>query len=444
MTGKAGTGKTFLLKTVINWLRLNHANYIGHDPVMIAAPTGLAAKNLSGKTLHNLLTLPVQNEKTNYRDASQPLNERVLRKKRSALKGKKFLIIDEVSMVGNNMLNVIDLRLRQIFNSEASFGGMHVIFAGDFLQLPPVRDSWSFKNPLFDELEPIFLEKNMRQNEDKPWCALLDRMSIGQLTEHDINKLETRRVKEEAVAEIECDLRLFPTTDEVQKFNDRAQKLLQSKTEQMKAVDRFGVNDLAAGLLADETRVPQRNSDCGGLHKELKLSIGSRVMLIRNIGDGLVNGSMGYVAKMQKDANSVVDRIWINFDDKSSGIPLKDPNVNNTVPLEKIDCEFLYKGRYITRTQFPIIPCWSVTIHKAQGQTVNKAVVNVEKAFCGGQAYVAFSRIRNFDGVYVHGNFSKKGKGSFKVNDDALTFQLKKRTEYRKVKQYLKGYKINL
>ncbi len=321
-----------------------------------------------------------------------------------------------------------------------------MIFAGDFLQLPPVMDSWAFFNPLFDELDPIFLEKNMRQKEDKPWCDLLNRMSIGECTEDDFKLLKTKKILPEASANIECDMRLYPTTDEVTKFNDRAQNMLLTETVSIKAIDRFGVNDEAAGHLADEYHVPGKNSQCGGLHKLLRLSIGSRVMLIRNIGDGLVNGSMGTVFKVQKDDQSEVSRIWVSFDDKSSGIPLQDPNVDNTVPIEKVDSEFLYYSRYITRTQFPIIPAWSVTIHKAQGQSLNSATISVEKNFCAGQAYVAFSRLRSFDGLNLEGEFktkTKTRKGSFNVSQDALEFLLQMRCKYQtEVKEYVKGHRM--
>ncbi len=410
---------------------------------MVAAPTGLAAKNINGKTLHNLLTLPVQNMSNySYTQDAEPLHDKAVQKKRQELQGKRFLIVDEISMVGAGMLAVINQRLCQIFQCDDIFGGIHVLFAGDFLQLPPVKDRMAFENDLFEELDPIFLTNNMRQKEDRPWCELLDRMSIGNMTEEDMKTLESRMRTDEELDQISADMSLYPTTKEVKLHNVNEQNKLNEDFIKIIATDRYGVNDEAAGHLVDISNLPKKDQDCGGLFKELCISIQSKVMLIRNLIDGLVNGSLGYVEYIEIDETNSTLHIYVKFDDENSGLAMQDPNYDNAIPIKKIDAEFLFKGRFITRTQFPIIPAWSLTIHKAQGQSLKSAIISVENVFAPGQAYVAFSRVQTLNGVYIKGNFKKGKVGSFITSQKAREFLLRKREQYKGIKKSIDKFKF--
>lgn len=447
LTGKAGTGKSFLIDTLVNWLRLSQSKFSGHDPVIVAAPTGIAAKNIKGRTLHSLLKLPVQRGKeSDYSTKdTEPLPERTVKLIRTELKNKTFLIIDEVSMVGENMLININNRLCQILQSEAPFGGLHVLFSGDFLQLPPVKDRFCFKCPLFEMLTPIFLGKNLRQQSDSSWCKLLNRIALGDMNESDYKTLDSRkRTEEELDALVNIDLRLAATKAEVDDYNHTMQNEINSECTDLLAIDIFGVNDIASGHLADEDHVPKDDRDCGGLPKVLRISLGSKVMLIKNIGDGLVNGSMGTVHLLKTNSNHCVTVVYVKFDDSMSGVLLQDPNHEYSIPLERIKSEFLCNGRTINRYQFPLIPAWSVTIHKSQGLSLNKAIISVEKCFAPGQAYVAFSRVKSLEGVFIHGNICKtKNGGSIRVSDDAKEFLLGAKIRYKQeVKTYVKNYKV--
>jgi len=160
----------------MEWLRLTQGKFSGHDPVVVAAPTGLAAKAIGGVTLHSLLKLPIQH------DGKMPekmnLHHNTLQRLKANLKDKKFLIVDEISMVGDRTLVFCNDRLQEVFDNEEPFGGMHVIFSGDFFQLPPIMDKFCFDNALFMDFDMMILEQNMRQKEDVPWCKMLDKIRL--------------------------------------------------------------------------------------------------------------------------------------------------------------------------------------------------------------------------------------------------------------------------
>jgi hypothetical protein len=216
LTGNAGTGKSVALEVAIEWIRITESRFSGEDPVMVGALTGLAAKNIGGKTLHSMLKLGVQKGNTPITELT--LLPATMKALEEDLKGKRFLFIDEISMIGQKLLIQIHRRLQDVFNSKEPFGGIHVIFCGDFYQLPPIMDDYCFSHALFQDLDVIFLHENMRQKEDKFWCGILDKIKFGltgKLTRDEYAALYNRVKSEDELKTVKVDMRLFPTLKEV-------------------------------------------------------------------------------------------------------------------------------------------------------------------------------------------------------------------------------------
>lgn len=190
VTGGAGVGKSYLIEVLIQYFRLCTASFSGHNPVLVLAPTGVAAHNIKGQTIHSALKLPVQH---GYRFNDTQLSASVLKKLRIDLKNKHTIIIDEISMVSSNMLELIHNRLQTIHCCEEPFGGINMIVVGNFFQLRPVRGDFAFKHELLWHLfTPFFLRQNMRQCGDIEYAKLLNRIRIGQLTFNDVETLKSR------------------------------------------------------------------------------------------------------------------------------------------------------------------------------------------------------------------------------------------------------------
>jgi len=156
--------------------------------------------------------------------------------------------------------------------------------------------------------------------------------------------------------------------------------------------------------LVDPNLIPEDDREAGGLPRILKVSKGTRIMLIRNINtpEGLVNGAMGYVEYVEIDEHDNVMKIYVLFDDQEVGKHFQVSSKQNSIPIEPISQEYHYNGRMIIREQFPLMPCWACTIHKVQGATLDKAAISLgREVFERGMAYVALSRVKCLSGLYL-------------------------------------------
>uniref|UniRef100_A0A914WPG2 ATP-dependent DNA helicase n=1 Tax=Plectus sambesii TaxID=2011161 RepID=A0A914WPG2_9BILA len=290
------------------------------------------------------------------------------------MKGKKFFICDEISMVGKKTFRNVHERLEQLgtMNSDGRnqllFGGLNVILSGDFYQLPPVRDGFAFEcNELFDLFEVVWLTENMRQNKEKKWCNLLDRLRLGELNDDDAKLLAERTFSKEYCDQQHAEMRLYPTLKLVQAHNEDRQRAMVESRRIFECTDIYSTMDsVAPGCQVLPDDLPADNRKAGGLLQNLEVSIGTRVMLIRNLLPTLCNGDHGYVTAFQTNAANITTAIFVKFDDEAAGEELKDGEYNNHVRIERIECDFMYKGRMIVRAQFPLMRSWSVTIRKAQ------------------------------------------------------------------------------
>lgn len=380
ITGKAGTGKTTFLKYLINHCNKNY---------VVAAPTGVAAINAGGVTLHNLFVLPVKPltpvEKLEYN----------LRKhKREMLCSLDLLIIDEVSMVRPDILDTIDKKLRWVRKSEKSFGGVQVVMFGDLFQLPPVvkseekkllqhyYDDYYFFNALVWKktgFHVIELDRVFRQT-DAVFVNVLNHIRNYQVTEEALDLLSEIKDKQVSQSYTGEYIHICTHKNEVDKINTT---LLGEATWSSRAV--------LSGKFSDSV-IP--------CDMELKLRIGARVMaLCNNASKGYYNGMLGNVVAFE-EAFVIVKM------DNGAVIPFK--------PYRWTSKQFSLKDDKIVSkevgscTQYPLTLAWAITIHKSQGLTFDKVVLHVARTFCSGQLYVALSRCRTLEGIVSDAYITKR------------------------------------
>jgi Helitron helicase-like domain at N-terminus/PIF1-like helicase len=412
--GVAGTGKTATILCACQRLDEMAAAAGKRTPVARAAPTGVAAHLFHGRTIHNLLKIPVRKEEMNLsKGAVQELQIR--------FSFIKYLIIDEKSMIGLKLLSQIDERLRQIFpaNANEPWGGLSVFLCGDFFQLPPVAELPLYNNnPNLKNLQYIagrnaYLTLNqtmqlteiMRQRggdqEALHFRQALAELRTGEVTLASWELLCTRVQNQLPVEEVrffDNALRIFFTNQEVRDYNMDKLKRLGQPCKKILAT-HTGPN--AHKATSDEAE---------NLDPELVLSIGARVMHTANlwVEHGIVNGSMGTVedigwsigADPKTDMPSV---IMVKFDHYNG--PSYEEG-SSTVPIFPTCHEFTYKKVPCSRTMFPLRVSFAITVYKGQGLTIPRAVVEFgPKDFALGLSYVAVSRVKSLNHLIFPSGF---------------------------------------
>jgi ATP-dependent DNA helicase PIF1 len=421
VSGCGGTGKSFLIHTIEMWMHANAAAKTNNVSVSVSAPTGLAAYNVGGVTIHRLLMLPIEH---GVSARYQRLSADSLSVLRTALDGLQLLIIDEISMVSSLLLTYIHLRLCEITGHEQLFGGIHILILGDLLQLPPVKGNAPFVQLKADEirtnLESIGsvnlwgsfdydeLTVNVRQSSDSVYSDLLSRVRIGDLTTADIQLLQSRIVQgkksyeqaatiyQELIKNGDNPVCLLSKVDACHQMNDRMLTMLGVPIIEIPSIDELdGATHKKAKELAQRKLANLKFdvSRTAGLETQLRLGVGARVMLRRNIDmeNGLVNGSIGTIQSFEFEANGQVKKLDISFD---NGYNTKLSRYN--VPFE------LMKGIYVHRKQFPVTLAYAITVHKCQGLSLKCAIIDLGNSIFGpGMAYVALSRVTNLTGLHL-------------------------------------------
>jgi hypothetical protein len=407
LTGKAGTGKTTFLKNLID---------LTHKKAVIVAPTGIAAINASGVTIHSLFQLPFgtylpKQPATGESHFNQQYNtpKSIVRHlqmnstKRKIFTDLELLIIDEVSMLRADLLDAMDMVLRYIRRSNENFGGVQVLFIGDLHQLPPVVKSneWqllgSFYNSayFFNALAlqnhpPVYieLEKIYRQADDV-FINLLNNLRNNEVTEGDVALLK-KHYKENFVPDLD-DKYITLTT-----HNQKADALNKTSLEELKAVSWFYKAEVE-----DEFSESAFPAD-----PRLELKLGAQVMFIKNDPTGekrFFNGKIATVTSLSKDL------IEVQTEGLKEKIKLEKftwKNIRYTT--DKVTHEITEEviGKF---TQYPLKLAWAITVHKSQGLTFDKAIVDLGSAFAPGQIYVALSRLRSLDGLILTSQISGTG-----------------------------------
>ncbi|XP_071965644.1 uncharacterized protein [Antedon mediterranea] len=377
ITGGAGTGKSHLVNCIYNEAT-RILGKIMENPddlsILKLAPTGIAAYNIKGQTIHSALSIPI-----NISLPYQPLGEEKISALRNKLGQLQIVIIDEISMVNQRLLWYIHGRLRQIkqVRNDSPFGNISVISVGDFYQLPPVMGSSLYKDTLesslwIDNFKQVQLDQIMRQKEDKQFALLLNKLRTKEkhdcLSDNDLLVLKSRETGEEC----EDAVHIYPRNKQVDEWNKKMLHKTCTDIVCIKAEDSV-VNSKKQSKNCDKPR----NSRQTSLLNYLWIAINARVMLIKNVDvkKGLTNGCMGHVDEIVKpDHNTEPVSIKVKFD-------------NNDIGIQAIEMFKESMGKKYSRKQFPLKLAYACTVHKVQGMTMDKAVVCLKDTFTHGQAY---------------------------------------------------------
>lgn len=437
LTGKAGTGKTTFLRSLVG---------LTHKKAVIAAPTGIAAINAAGVTIHSLFQLPFgtylpkapaadgdhYNQQYNTpKSIVRHLN--MTATKRKVLIDMELLIIDEVSMLRADLLDAIDMVLRYIRrNNQESFGGVQVLFIGDLHQLPPVVKSneWNllgqfynsayfFDAHVLQQNPPVYieLEKIYRQDDDV-FINLLNNLRNNTVSKEDVALLEQH---------YKADFK--PPLQE---------KYITLTTHNNKAdtLNRISLDELAGSSFLYRAKIEDDFSDYAFPADEiLELKLNAQVMFIKNDPTGeqrFFNGKIATVTSLRTDA------IEVQPEGSTQKIILEKYTWKNIrYTTDKISGE-IQEDLAGTFTQYPLKLAWAITVHKSQGLTFDKAIIDIGNAFAPGQIYVALSRLRSLKGLVLTSLISGSGirqdqNVSFfsknKQEVDTLQVQVKKDTE---------------
>ncbi|UNI21416.1 DNA helicase [Purpureocillium takamizusanense] len=418
-TGPAGAGKSVLMRAIIQRLR----EKFKHDPerVAVTASTGLAACNIGGMTLHSFSGIGLGKE------SATELIKKVRRnpKAKNRWIKTKCLIIDEVSMVDGELFDKLSQIGRTIRNNGRPWGGIQLIITGDFFQLPPVPDfdkkrevkfafdaaTWSTSIDHTIGLTQVFRQR------DPDFARMLNEMRLGKITQQTVDAFRalSRPLKfDDGVDSAE----LYPTRAQVDMSNEKRLRDLPGKAYRYEAMDT-GDPKIRDKLLANMMSP-----------KVIELKQDAQVMLIKNMDDTLVNGSLGKVIGFSDektfemtsgygsddDAMTKAKRKLAAFGRKDEKMPQKTQKypvvqfvTSSGVPRvilcqpEEWKVELPNGEVQAKRNQLPLILAWALSIHKAQGQTLERVTVNLGKVFEKGQAYVALSRATTQQGLRVIG-----------------------------------------
>ncbi|SNX84453.1 related to PIF1 - DNA helicase involved in mitochondrial DNA repair and telomere length control [Melanopsichium pennsylvanicum] len=411
-TGSAGTGKSVLLREIIKELRRKHARR--PDSVAVTASTGIAACNIGGVTVHSFSGIGLGKEST------AELTSKIRKNRKAAARWARtqVLIIDEISMVDPALLDKLEEIARLIRKKpDKPFGGIQVVITGDFFQLPPVipgsNVTFAFDAQCWNKVmqHKVNLTQVFRQK-DESFVTMLNEMRFGKLSQKTIDafkKLERVPTYDEDIVPTE----LFPRREDVDRANMDRLNALQTESQSYRAQD--------GGSLVGEARerVLQNSIALPVLH----VKKGAQVMLIKNLDETLVNGSVGKVIDFMDDSEydkqtgaldamtelSKEDRDKINRPTSARKWPLVRFHLANGQTRDYLTRPETWKTELpdgeiqASRMQVPLILAWAMSIHKSQGQTLPCCKINLNRVFERGQAYVALSRATSLEGLQVIG-----------------------------------------
>jgi GTPase SAR1 family protein/DNA-binding NarL/FixJ family response regulator len=419
LTGKAGTGKTTFLKSL---------GERTHKRFVIVAPTGIAALNAGGVTIHSQFLLPLgtflpdRTPSGSFGDQSQVYTQYTLVRKhplnsarKQVLRSIDLLIIDEVSMLRADVLDAIDYRLRSARgNFRQSFGGVQVLMIGDLYQLPPIVKEHEFSylkryyhSAHFFEAKAlqesgfvyIELDKIFRQSDNR-FIEILNHLRDNNVSVEDIEELNRHYNNSAQVLD-----RVITLTTHNYKADDinlRALKTLPGASFIYKA-------DIEDDFPAHIFPLPE----------SLELKLGAQIMFIKNDSSGqnrYFNGKLAVVDDLDEDD------IWVIMSDNGQRYKLEREEWENkkyqvNAKTKELDEEVI--GKF---SQYPVKLAWAVTVHKSQGLTFDKAIIDVGEAFAPGQVYVALSRLRSLDGLILKSKIDPAV-----INSDAIVVEFSQR-----------------
>jgi ATP-dependent DNA helicase PIF1 len=413
LTGKAGTGKTTLLK------RIKESS---SKKMAVVAPTGVAAMNAKGTTINSFFQLPpgsffpgdisLENLQSGILSIQSMVSDlSYTRDKINLFNELELLVIDEVSMVRCDLLDVIDAILRSVRKNTMPFGGVQLLLIGDLYQLPPVtkREDWAFlsrayPSPYFFDalvirrypLLQIELTTVFRQTEPE-FINILNDIRNNQISESSLNLLNKRYAPQ------------FSSTDDLNPI------IITSHNAEANTINKEKLDELTGEEYTFEGEVSGEFRDLGlQAEQTLKLKEGAQIMFIKNdTGDNrkFYNGKIGkvksvkdgeiYISFPQEDDLLLEKSSWQSFEYKA------DPE--QAIVQQQV-------GEF---SQYPIKLAWAVTIHKSQGLTFDNAIIDAGKSFVAGQVYVALSRVRTLNGLILKSKISTE---SLRSNTEVINY----------------------
>ncbi|ADB37426.1 helix-turn-helix domain-containing protein [Spirosoma linguale] len=383
LTGKAGTGKTTFLQRI---------KQLSAKRLAVVAPTGVAAINAGGVTIHSLFQLPFGpiTPGTTQREGKKFNKEKI-----NLLRTLDLLVIDEISMVRSDVLDGIDEVLRRYRSSSAPFGGVQLLLIGDMQQLPPVikEEDWALLRPYYDtgyffgskalrqtSYVPIELTHIYRQSDER-FISLLNSIREKTVTRAQLDNLNQRYIPDFSPAEDEGYITLSTHNTAAQQINSQKLQALKGKPRTFTATIE---GDFPAHTYPTEA--------------SLELKVGAQVMFIKNdiSRDKLYyNGKIGRITDMDESA------IYVKSHQDGQEIvvyPVDWTNIKYTLDPTTKEIKSEPIGTF---RQMPLKLAWAITVHKSQGLTFEKAILDISSAFAHGQVYVALSRCKTLDGLVL-------------------------------------------
>lgn len=391
--GSAGVGKSVLIKYI-----KENTNKI----MYITATTGIAAYNISGMTIHSYIGFGTGDGDLNYNIRKVMRNKEAV----SRIRNTEVLIIDEISMLSAELFEKMNEIVKVVRKSNKLFGGIQLVLTGDFFQLLPVfKDKEDTRlliesNTFLDNFtqnNTIQLTKNYRQQNDENYAELLTHLRKGEYTETDIELLKTRL----NLNTPETAIKLVPLNRLANKINETELNKIKEPTRNF--IPNFTKENCKYLKSELERQFKAKNLDV------LKLKTGARVMLVKNLDveKGLINGSLGTIKSFQNNKPNV----------------LFDNGIEQLIEKHKWEIEDTETSKKCEAMQLPLILAYAITIHKSQSLSLEEACVSLSNCFCDHQVYVALSRVKSINGLFLT-DFDEK---QISVNKKVLDFSLRKK-----------------
>ena len=407
LTGAAGAGKSYVLREYISYLKRHGVRYA------VTASTGIASTHIGGTTIHAGSGIGIRQKLTAY--DLDGIEEKANVYKR--WNDTQVLIIDEISMLHASFVDMLDKLAKHLRRNDAPFGGMQVVFTGDFFQLPPVVrqgneyesiDVFAFASSAWKAAKPVvcYLTEQFRQ-EDDTLTNILNAIRLGEVEEDHYLSLQETSKRPHA----DDHIKLYTHNENVDLINRKAFDALDGEVRVYSMVTKGKgpvLESLKNNCLADEI---------------LELKIGAKVICIKNdMERKYANGSMGIIVDFEQDNTPVVELA------SGKRVSIK-PDTWRIEEDGKVRAEI---------SQLPIKLAWAITVHKSQGMTLDRAEIDLSRAFASGQGYVALSRLKSLEGLHLVGFNPQALQISEEVREMDYTFRSKSKQAEIAIDKYTK------